>query len=174
MGLRIAIGICCFMAWFNVASQQINVGSSRAIGIVYQDKADVFDNNQSYNFQFRSSFRPLAIGMEFRTIDWGNQIGISLLYNNYKTFNERWGLQYDIGMIHSIALFRPGFKYSIGLLGRTSLAYQLNEKHRIEFGVALRYDKILAYNDFGAINQTLELPIHLSITRQLFPKMIQE
>lgn len=167
MELRNTIFLLFFFLSLGSQAQSISFESSRGVGLRYANETIPFDNNQSYGLNYISS-KNIILGAEFRTIDWGNQLGFVLGYRYDSHQMEKAAWHHDFYILNNIALFRPSPKYAFGIGWESSWSYQFTKKNHLELGFGLRMDRLFGYEFTNT--HTIELPIRIGVRRDLFSR----
>lgn len=114
-------------------------------------------------YQLRLPTGMLQLGLEYRIIDWGNQLGLNLGYAYPLITGARGELRAGAMLQLGLVPFRQGSLFAWG--GEPHLQYQYQTQRRAFFQatVGLRYSNSPGYQDIGPINRLWEVPIKLGV-----------
>lgn len=103
----------------------------------------------------------IKTGLEFRSIDWGNQLSLNIGYNAPYITKEKWALHGITTVGLGMALFYDNslFAWSIGYT--PEFVFRKDKRLNIGLGLGLRYTQSPRYKDYGSINQVLEIPLRV-------------
>jgi len=110
-------------------------------------------------------------GVEFRSVDWGNQTTLNLGYNNTFLEKGQWSVHGISSLGLGLALFkpRPLLVFSLEYLGEVQ--WRTQKRIGVNLGLGLRYSHSPAYTKYGVINQLFEVPITLGLIYSLKKKV---
>ena len=142
-------------------SQSYEIGLSYVEGIAYNSTLDLFKGGTTLNGKYLLTREKLIFegGINFRTIQWGNQLAISL--GVLKPLNDR--MELGIEMQHGMALFHQKPLYVIAGAGKFN--FLMIGKPKFSFGASaeIRYSLCPAYRHYSDIFFVFEIPLGLFI-----------
>lgn len=98
-------------------------------------------------------------GVDFRTIQWGNQATVSLGLAKVLSPQIELGIQ----MQHGLALFHPQSLYVFSAGANCDLTLVNNDKLQMGLSLEVRYSTCPAYKDYGQLYHVTETPLGLFI-----------
>ncbi len=99
---------------------------------------------------------------EYRSIDWGNQIGLNPGYRKDFYSSGLWQASAQ-GTLHlGLALYQQGSKFSTGISGHLMLRWQSLSRFYTQLQLGGRYNLCPGYREYGPW-QSFELPLGLAI-----------
>lgn len=145
--------------------QELSVRTLSFPGLAYRGGGGYFYGGGGVELAFQNEL-PLGayrVGVEYRIIDWGNQVGLNLGYVHPYWQEERWHLSGLANLQLGLAPFHQGslFTWAIGYSGL--FRWQTKKRAFYEAGLGLRYSNSPAYEAFGPINRLLEVPVRVGV-----------
>ncbi|MFA6619053.1 MAG: hypothetical protein WCT23_08305 [Candidatus Neomarinimicrobiota bacterium] len=101
----------------------------------------------------------ISSGLDFRTIQWGNQATISLGLAKVLSPKIELGLE----MQHGLALFHPQSLYTFSAGANCDLTLVNNDKLQMGLSIEARYSICPAYINYGQIYHVTEIPLGIFI-----------
>lgn len=155
--------IICSLSTFSIFSQNIEANLKSFYGIRNNEAIEYFYGGGGLELLYTQPIKKgfLRTGLEFRTIDWGNQLSVNIGYSHPYLSKETWSLK-GIGSAGlGLALFykKPQFVWSTEYM--TAFQWLLQKKINMDIGLGIRYTHNPAYKNYGKINQVLEIPFKL-------------
>ncbi len=142
-------------------AQHIQVSANYVQGIRYNNNWDLFNGGVelSADYLFSKNDYVFSTGIDFRTVQWGNQLSISA--GIVKKVGNRFELGAEIQ--NGLALFysQSLYVFSVGL----KCNYTIIKTEKMNMGLSLetRYSNCPAYKAYGQIYHVVEIPIGLYI-----------
>lgn len=159
----ILISILFFLILLKANGQNFEVNTKSYYGLWNKASSGYFYGGGGLELSYNYPINKGAIqsGIEFRSINWGNQISLQVGYNASYLNREKWSLNGVSSVGVGFALFHdnPLFVWSIDYTPEFILLK--HKKLNIGVGIGVRYTHSPAYKDYGAINQVFEMPIRL-------------
>ena len=112
----------------------------------------------------------LHFGAEYRLVDWGNQLSLSLGYRGDYWQKEAWTISGLTKVQLGSALFNNGSLFAWGLSYQAQARWQSGKRFFGTMGLGIRYSNAPGYKEFGAINRLWELPIQIGMGFRLVQK----
>ncbi|MEM6345415.1 MAG: hypothetical protein AAF927_16095 [Bacteroidota bacterium] len=112
----------------------------------------------------------LHIGAEYRFIDWGNQLSLTLGYRSDYWQQGDWSVSGLSKVQLGAALFNNGSLFAWGLSYQLQGRWQSQGRFFGTLGVGVRYSNAPSYKEFGPIDRLWELPIQLGMGFRLDQK----
>ena len=112
----------------------------------------------------------LRSGLEFRSIDWGNQVSLNIGYQIPYISKDKWALSGITSTGIGLALFQdnPLFVWSVGYM--PEFTWPNKQKFNLVVGFGIRYTNSPAYKNYGEINQVLDFPFKIGFKFNLKKK----
>jgi hypothetical protein len=136
-------------------AQDVQISLKYAQGI-YHHSWDVYNGGAEISADYSFSLDNIIIetGINYRTIQWGNQVTASL------SMAKSLGSRIEIGaeMQHGLALFYPKSLYAFSVGLKSAYEFMHNEKLSIGVSLELRYSHCPAYKNYGQIYHVTEIP----------------
>jgi len=136
-------------------AQEMSIGVRNYIG------SGSDDLGLEINYSKTLKKNELLLGMELRSIDWGNHLGINLGYRicYYKMKSFEIGSQTTLHP--GIDLFKPSSLFSFGISHQAYLRWQSKKASFLQLDLGFRYNISPAYKAYG-IHYQFEFPVGLS------------
>jgi len=161
--LLILTGLTIFLLFgaAKLSAQHIQISANYAQGLRYNNNWDLFNGGAelSADYIFDSNDLLFNSGLDLRTIQWGNQLSISL--GIAKKIGDRFELGAEIQ--NGLALFYRGSLYVLGVSIKGSYSLLKTEKMNMGLSLEARYSNCPAYKDYGQIYHVVEIQIGLYI-----------
>jgi len=161
--MRISILVVLLFFFFAVSAQEIEFNIKSYPGIWNNASAEWFNGGGGAALFYNHPLPKNSIrgGLEFRSIDWGNQASFSLGYDAVYLLKEKWSLNGISSVGIGMALFRPNplMVWSVEYLGEFN--WLTKKRFNLSVGLGIRYSHNPAYKKYGAINQVLEFPVKI-------------
>lgn len=109
-------------------------------------------------------------GLEYRIIDWGNQMSLNAAYNHPYFVKNQFRISGTTGFQLGVALFRPRSLFVWGIEYLPEVEWQSNKRFFAHVGLGIRYTNSPKYKKYAAINSVLELPIKVGFGFRLGKK----
>jgi len=160
---KILLIILLYTASFSVYSQSIELNLKSFYGIWNNETSGYNYGGGGLELLYEQPLRKGALrtGVEFRSIDWGNQLSLLIAYKSPYIQQEKWQLSGISSVGVGLALFRdnPLFVWSIGYMP----AFTWLGKKRVswDIGLGFRYTDSPAYKDYGKINRVVDFPFKI-------------
>ncbi len=141
-------------------AQDIRISLKYAQG-VYHNSWDLYNGGAelSANYSFLVNKVKINTGIDYRTIQWGNQVTASVGVT--KSLGSRIELGAEIQ--NGLALFHPQSLYVFSLGLKSSYEFLQNEKLSMGVSLELRYSQCPAYKNYGPIFHVTELPLGIYV-----------
>ena len=106
-------------------------------------------------------------GLEFRTIDWGNQLALNIGYKAPYILKDKWSLSGLTSASFGLALFvnNPLFVYAIDYM--PVFTWLRHKRMDFDMGFGIRFTHSPGYSNYGKINQVLDLPLKIGMRYHL-------
>lgn len=145
--------------------QKISLSGLSYLGIANTVESGYFYDGGGFELGYRHSLGKGEVlgGLEYRMINWGNQVTINLGYNfpywtnDVFTVSGATSAQIGWGLFNQKALAVWGAEYL------AQLEWQSPKRFFAILGIGFRFNHSPAYSKYGAINWTLNLPVKLGI-----------
>ncbi len=159
--LVLSIFIFCLINTLN--AQQIALNFESFPGVAYRGGGGYFYGGGGLEVTYQHDFKQGRIrgGLEYRIIDWGNQIGLNVAYNHPYFVHNAWRVSGTSGLQLGLALFRQRPLFVYGLEYSPEVEWQSGKRFFANAGLGIRYTNSPKYRNFGTINSVLELPIKI-------------
>jgi len=112
----------------------------------------------------------LVTGLNYRLIYWGHQVGLSAAYD-YPLWEEgSWRASVQAGAGVDLALFVKRSLWGWNTSALPHIEWQSKESFSAFFGLGVQYNNNPAYQEYGAIHSTWDVPIRLGMAFRLQQK----
>lgn len=145
----------------SLEAQQISLNFESFPGISYRGGGGYFYGGGGLEVAYQQDFKKGRIrgGLEYRIIDWGNQVGINAAYNHPYYVRGQWRVSGTSGLQLGLALFRGKSLFAWAIDYSPELEWQSNKRFFANFSLGIRYTNSPKYKNYGSINSVLELPL---------------
>ena len=148
---------------FKSYSQSITFNTKSFYGIWNNETSGYYYGGGGLDLLYEHRLKKGALrgGLEFRSIDWGNQLSINTGFKAPYITKEKWSFNGITSLGLGLALFKesPLFVWSAGYMPEFS--WHVREKFHLNFGFGIRYTNSPAYKNYGSINHVMELPLKI-------------
>lgn len=149
----------------NLLSQHLEFNTKSFFGLWHNQGTEYFYNGSAIELLYEHPLAKgtLRTGLEYRSIDWGNQASLNLGYVLPHATNQKWDLNGVMSTGLGFALFRenPLFVWSLGYM--PEIVFRKNKRINLSVGLGIRYTNSPGYKDFGSINQVLDFPFKIGL-----------
>ncbi|MCH2044567.1 MAG: hypothetical protein MK212_10660 [Saprospiraceae bacterium] len=158
----IFIGILCF--WVQASqAQQISFTSNAYLGIANNLEAGYFYNGGGLDFTYthEAGKGRILVGLNYRMIHWGNQVGLSAGYDFPFWQKGAWRASVASEMELAFALFfqKPLLGWTVNCV--PMLEWKSKKAFFVNIGLGLQFNHNPAYANYGRINSALDIPIKI-------------
>lgn len=162
--------LCINLFVLNGTSQSIELNTGSYYGIWQNEGSGYYYGGGSFELLYEHALNKNALrgGIEFRTINWGNQLSLNLGFKTTYIQKEKWSLSGVTTAGFGLALFvkNPLFVYSIDYM--PVFTWLRNKRFDFDIGLGIRFTHCPAYRNYGKINQLLELPLKIGVKCSIF------
>jgi len=157
---------------FSVFSQNIEVNLKSFYGIWNNEFIEYYYGGGGIELLYEHPLKKgsLRSGIEFRSINWGNQVALNIGYKLPYVSKETWSVNGIMTTGIGLALFREKPLFIWSQEYTTAFQWLKKKKINLDLGLGIRYTHNPAYIKYGKINQVLDLPFKLGITINLQKK----
>ncbi|MDX1351276.1 MAG: hypothetical protein R3279_13555, partial [Putridiphycobacter sp.] len=138
-------------------------------GLWNNAESEYFYSGGGFQISYQHPIKKGALlgGINFRTINWGNQVGATFGYSVPYVSKEKWSLSGVTSADLGLALFvnNPLLVYAVDYT--PFFTWHRNKRFDFEAGIGIRFTHCPAYGNYGKINQVLDLPLKLGVKYQL-------
>ena len=106
-------------------------------------------------------------GLEFRTVNWGNQAMLNVGHTLPYSRGGRWYIRSISSMGLGLALFRDNPLFVLSLEHMPEIIRPTDKRIDFAFGIGIRYTYSPAYQNYGDISQLFEFPIKVGLRYNL-------
>lgn len=167
----ILIAVFAFL-YVTAFAQNIEIGISSYPGIWHNVSAEGFNGGGGIDIMYDHPLKKghVRSGLEFRSIDWGNQVSIKAGYLASYIEKPRWSLSGLTSLGAGFALFRenPIFVWSAEYL--PEFRWYSKKRFNASLSVGIRYSHAPKYIDYGRINQLIEIPVRIGLAFKMGDK----
>ena len=150
-------------------SQQIEINTKSLYGLWNNENGGYYYGGGSFELLYEHPLKKGALrgGIEFRTIDWGNQVTLNVGYKVPYIQKGNWSFSGITSAGFGLALFVDNllFVYSVDYI--PVFTWLRNKRMDFDIGLGIRFTNSPAYKNYGKINQLLELPLRIGMTYNL-------
>lgn len=141
-------------------AQDMHISLKYAQGI-YHHSWDLYNGGAelSLGYSFPVDKVKINIGIDYRTIQWGNQVTVG--FGVAKSLGNR--IELGVDMQHGLALFHPQSLYVFCLGLKSTYEFVQNEKLSLGVSMELRYSQCPAYKNYGPIYHVTEFPLGIYV-----------
>ncbi len=162
---NLIISLLFAIAGFNLFGQHLEFNTKGFFGLWNNAQTSYFYDGAAIELLYERPYKNAALraGLEYRSIDWGNQVSINLGYVLTHISKDKWNLDGVISPGIGLALFRenPLFVYSISYM--PEFIFAKNKRRNLTLGLGIRYTHSPAYKEYGNINQVLDFPLKIGV-----------
>jgi hypothetical protein len=153
------------LAMTSLSAQEISLRTLSFPGLAYRAGAGYFYGGGGLELAFQKDLPRGAyrLGLEYRIIDWGNQVGLNLGYVHPYLQGERWQLSGLANLQLGLVPFyqKSLLSWAIGYHGL--FRWQSKKRAFYEAGLGIRYSNSPGYVEFGPINRLFEVPVRVGV-----------
>ena len=102
-------------------------------------------------------------GLEYRMVNWGNEVGINLGYNMPFWAKGQWRASVSAQAQVGWALFYQKSLLIWGIECVPEMEWHSNKAFFATLGFGIRYSNCPAYENYGAITSAIDLPIKIGL-----------
>lgn len=157
-------GLIILLGYTSLFSQQINLSVLTLPGIAYDNQVQGYFGGMGLEVSYLHplSYGKLRAGLEFRTIDWGSQLGLNLGYNHpYKSISK-WEFSGTASLQGGMALFRPKPFAVLAFDYLPKVEWITGKRVNVSLSSGIRFSINPQYRTFG-IWRLWEIPVRLGI-----------
>ncbi len=158
--------VCIF--WLNttfIQAQQLSLKGLSFLGVATNTTKGYFYDGGGFELNYQHDIWKgrIVTGIEYRMINWGNQVGLNIGYNFPFYKKNQWRLSGTLSTQVGMALFspRPLAVWGIELL--PSVEWQSKKRFFLQLDVGFRMNHCPRYKDYGAINMVWDIPIKIGV-----------
>lgn len=142
-------------------AQQISLNFESFPGVAYRGGSGYFYGGGGFELAYQHDFKQGRIrgGLEYRIVDWGNQIGVNAAYNHPYFVRNAWRISGTSGVQLGLALFREKPLFAYALEYSPEAEWQSAKRFFANVSLGIRYTNSPKYKNYGTINSVLELPL---------------
>ncbi len=157
--------IAIILSGLSLRAQHVSFNLQALPGFWHNEALENYYGGSAFGIQYhqKSKIGQWGLGIEYRSIDWGNQISLNIPYTVYLAKKNNWDVALQCAPSIGLALFRNNPLLSWSLESSAQLRWKPQNKFSYTLGVGLRYSISPAYQQYGLINQLAETPIRLGI-----------
>lgn len=169
---NILLTICFILGVISLNAQQISVQIESFPANWNNESSEYFYGGSGLSIDYKKAFDfgKLGVGVEFRTINWGNQISLTIPYNHNYVVKDSWNISASLTPTVGLALYRPKSLLVWSVEYVPEFTWTPRKKLEYFFGFGMRYSNNPAYGNYGKINRVLEYPIKLGVKINLKPR----
>lgn len=154
---------------FHGFGQSIELNTGSYYGLWQNEGGRYYYGGGSFELLYEHPINKGALrgGIEFRTIDWGNQVALNVGFKGNYIQKEKWSLSGVTSAGLGLALFvkNPLFVYSIDYM--PVFTWLRNKRFDYYVGLGIRFTHCPAYRNYSKVNQLIELPLKIGVTYKL-------
>lgn len=150
------------MAGFRpLQAQSFEAGVSYLQGIRYTNAWDLYRGGTEVSLDFRlpKGAWLLHAGLDFRTVQWGSQLALSLGTSREVARRVEVGAELQNGL----ALFRESPLYTLGITARVHYMFWDRAKFKAGVSSGVRYTVCPGYRKYSPIYSVWELPFGIFV-----------
>ncbi len=144
-------------------AQQVSLNTIYFPGVAYNGGGGLFYGGfgQEITYQHDIGKHRFRGGLEYRSVDWGNQIALNTAFNPTYLRKGQFRVSGTTNLQLGFALFRQNPLFVWALEYSPELEWQSNKRFFANFSLGFRYTNSPKYKDYGNINAVWELPLKL-------------
>lgn len=154
---------------FIVDAQHLEINTKSFYGVWNGESSGYFYGAFGMELAYEHPIKKGALrtGLEFRSINWGNQLSLNTAYKMNFIQKEKWSLSGLSSVGLGMALFRPKslFVWSIGFI--PEVTWPQKSRVHLNFGMGFRYTNNSAYKNYSQIYRLIEFPFKIGIRYRL-------
>ena len=156
-------------------AQQIGLRALTFLGMATNTEAQYFFDGGGLELFYQHELWKGKVvgGLEYRTINWGNQVALNLGYNLAYWKKNSWRASVSLSVQGGMALFRQKPLGVLGIECLPELEWQSKKRFFMNLGIGIRYSNCPAYSKYSLINSTLDIPIKFGMGFRLGKKKEQ-
>ena len=152
---------------FHGFGQQIEFNTNSFYGIWSNEKGGYYYSGGGFDLIYAHPLAKgeLRSGIDFRNIDWGNQLTLNIGYTAPYISKDKWQLNGITSTGLGMALFHDNSLFVLSVGYMPEISWRNDKKFSWSIGLGVRYTTSPAYKNYGTINQVLDFPYHHRIHR---------
>lgn len=153
------------LAMNTAKAQQLSLRPLSFLGIATNVGTNYFYNGGGFELSYQHDYWKGRIsgGLEYRMINWGNQVGLNIGYNLPFWTKKQWRASVTAHAQIGWALFVQKTLAVWGFEAIPQIEWKSKKAFFVMIGVGLRFSHNPVYEQFGSINATLDIPIKVGI-----------
>lgn len=154
-----------FPNYTNNTAPRIAVRSLAFLGIATNERGEYFYNGGGLELTYQHPLGKggLTGGLEYRMINWGNQVALNIGYDIPYWQSGSWKLSGLTSLQAGLALFQQRPLFVWGAEYVPQLQWQSKRRFFANLGIGIRMTNNPAYSNYGSINFTVDVPIKIGI-----------
>ncbi len=152
-----------FCLAMSLSAQQISLNFESFPGVAYRGGGGYFYGGGGFELTYQQDLGKDRIrgGLEYRIIDWGNQVSINAAYNMTYYTQKAWRISGTSGLQLGLALFRQTPLFAWGLEYTPEVEWQSQKRFFANAGLGIRFTNSPKYRNYSSINSVWELPVRI-------------
>lgn len=161
----ILVGVFFFMINTTTSAQQLSLKPLSFLGIATNLGGEYHYNGGGFELAYQHDVWKGRVvgGLEYRMINWGNQIGINLGYNMPFWTKGQWRASVSAQAQIGWALFHQKSLFVWGLECIPQIEWHSNKAFFASLGFGIRYTNCPAYENYGLLTSAIDLPIKIGL-----------
>jgi len=162
--LLFLIPFCCLKT-ISIQAQQLSLKGLSFLGVATNTTRGYFYDGGGFELNYQHDIWKgrVVAGIEYRMINWGNQVGLNMGYNLPFYKKNQWRLSATLSAQVGMALFSPKPLAAWGVELLPSVEWQSKKRFFLQLDFGFRMNHCPAYKDYGSINMVFDMPIKIGI-----------
>lgn len=161
----ILVGVFFFMINTTTSAQQLSLKPLSFLGIATNLGGEYHYNGGGFELAYQHDVWKGRVvgGLEYRMINWGNQVGINLGYNMPFWTKGQWRASVSVQTQIAWALFYQKSLFVWGLECIPQIEWHSNKAFFASLGFGIRYTNCPAYENYALLTSAIDLPIKIGL-----------
>ena len=161
----VIVGLFFFLWHPTSKAQQLSLKPLSFLGVASNVGGEYYYNGGGLELAYQHNVWKgrVLTGLEYRMINWGNQIGLNLGYNLPFWTKGAWRVSTSIQAQIGWALFYQKSLLVFGVECIPEIEWHSKKAFFATVALGIRYTNCPAYQNYGQITQTVDLPIKIGL-----------
>jgi hypothetical protein len=161
----ILMGVLFFMINTTTSAQQLSLKPLSFLGVATNLGGEYYYDGGGFELAYQHDLWKGRVigGLEYRMVNWGNQVGVNFGYNMPFWTKGQWRASVSVQTQFSWALFYQKSLLVWGIECIPEIEWHSNKAFFATLGFGIRYTNCPAYQNYGDIHNVIDLPIKIGL-----------